>query len=75
MTPITPSQLRADIYRLLDNVLETGTPVEVKRKGRILKIVPAEPVDRLQKLIPRKDFIRCDPDDLVHMDWSGEWCP
>ena len=75
MTPITPSKLRADIYRLLDDVLETGMPLEVKRKGRILKIVPAEPVDRLEKLIERKDFILCDPDDLVHMDWSGEWRP
>lgn len=75
MKPITPSKLRADIYRLLDDVLETGMPLEVKRKGRILKIVPAEPVDRLERLVERKDFIRCDPDELVHMDWSGEWRP
>lgn len=63
MKPITPSKLRADIYRLLDDVLETGMPLEVKRKGR------------MERLVERKDFIRCDPDELVHMDWSGEWRP
>lgn len=31
---VTPSQLRADIYRLLEEVLETGVPLEVERGGR-----------------------------------------
>jgi hypothetical protein len=29
-------------------------------------------VDRLSKL-KKRDYIIGDSDDLVHMDWSGEW--
>src|SRR5688572_10675401 len=31
-----------DIYRILDQVLETGVPVEIERRGKLLKIVPVE---------------------------------
>ncbi|MGD0131001.1 MAG: type II toxin-antitoxin system prevent-host-death family antitoxin [Bryobacteraceae bacterium] len=37
---VTASKLRADIYNILDETLKTGIPVEVVRKGRVLKIVP-----------------------------------
>lgn len=36
---ITISQLRADIYNLLDHVLESEVPLEVERNGRLLKII------------------------------------
>jgi hypothetical protein len=36
---MTASPLRGDIYKILDSVLETGTPVEIERNGRILRIV------------------------------------
>jgi hypothetical protein len=36
--PITASQLRADVYNLLDRVLETGEQLEVVRNGQILRI-------------------------------------
>ncbi len=36
---ITASKLRENIYRLLDQVLNTGVPIEVKRRGKILKII------------------------------------
>lgn len=35
---ITASQLRQDVYRLLDHVLETGVPLEIERGGRRLRI-------------------------------------
>lgn len=31
-----------DIYRILDQVLETGVAVEIERCGKLLKIVPVE---------------------------------
>ena len=70
--PIKPSQLREDIYRILDQILETGVPVEIERGGKLLKIVPVEPRSKLANLKPRK-YLLCDPEDLVHLDWSGEW--
>jgi antitoxin (DNA-binding transcriptional repressor) of toxin-antitoxin stability system len=73
--PLTASRLRENVYRILDEVLETGVPVEIERRGKILRIVPGEPRDKLDNLTPRPDFLRCDPEDLVHLDWSGEWRP
>jgi prevent-host-death family protein len=73
--PLTASRLRENVYRILDEVLETGVPVEIERRGKILRIIPAEPRDRLENLPKRPDFLRCDPEELVHLDWSGEWRP
>lgn len=73
--PLTASQLRADIYRILDEVLESGVPVEIVRKGRKLCLAPAEPGGFLERLRPQPNYLRCDPDELVELDWSGEWNP
>lgn len=73
---ITASKLRADVYRILDEVLATGQPVEIRRGGRTLLIVSADAsTSRLARLRPRPDLVVGDPDDLVHVDWSGEWQP
>ncbi len=50
---VTASELRASIYSILDQVLETGTPVEVTHKGKILKIVPEERPSKLSRLTKR----------------------
>lgn len=70
---MSASQLRQDIYRLLDQVLETGDALEVDRKGRRLRIVPDEPVSKLNRLQPHPDAIVGDPEDLVTTDWSDTW--
>jgi len=74
---ITASKLRENIYKLLDQVLETGTPVEIERRGRKLRIVPADdpPRSKLDRLERRPHAIVGDPEDLVHLDWSTEWKP
>jgi len=72
---ITASALRADIYKLLDQILETGVPIVVDRKGKQLKIVPVGPTSKLSHLESRPDYVRGDPEDFVHIDWSGEWKP
>jgi len=41
----------------------------------VLRIVPAEPGDKLRNLVRREEFLRCDPEELVHRDWSQEWNP
>lgn len=68
------SALRENIYRILDQVAETGVPVEIERHGKILKIVLEEPPGKLDNLRPRPYLLE-DPEDLVHLDWSGEWRP
>ncbi|ODS31300.1 MAG: hypothetical protein SCARUB_03593 [Candidatus Scalindua rubra] len=71
---ITASKLRENVYRILDQVLETGIPVEIKRHGHRLKIVPVDSVNKLCSLIERS-YLKCDPDEIVHLDWSREWKP
>jgi hypothetical protein len=69
MKTITPTQLSANIYKLLDEVLETGLPLEIKKGDKKLRIVPVEKVDKLENLVSRPDAIRGDPDDLVEISW------
>jgi hypothetical protein len=71
---IKTSSLRENIYRILDQVLETGIPVEIERRGKILRIAPVEPTSKLDNLKPRP-YLLSDPEELVHLDWSDEWRP
>ena len=74
---LTASKLRENIYRILDQVLETGIPVEIERSGKRLKIVPVEvPGKRkLERLEEHPGSVLCDPEELVHIDWSDQWRP
>jgi len=72
---ITASELRANIYKLLDQVIETGAPLEIERRGRVIRFVAVEPPSKLEKLPDRRGYVRGDADDLVHIDWSEEWKP
>jgi hypothetical protein len=74
---LTASKLRENIYRVLDEVLATGRPVEIERNGRILRIVPVDvPTTRdLNNLTVHPGAVLGDPADLVDVEWSGEWQP
>lgn len=71
---VTPSQLRQDIYNLLDQVIKTGIPIEVKRKGKVLKISIEEKPKKLDNLKKRKIF-NGDPDEIITNNWIEEWNP
>lgn len=70
---VTVSELRADLDRLLDHVLETGEPLVIERNGRTLRILADRCVRDLAALPKHPEFIIGDPDDLVHVDWSEAW--
>lgn len=72
MKLITPTELRANLYRLLDEVLISGVPLEIKKGDRKLRITPVEKVDKFQNLISRPNVIRGDPEDLVLISWEHE---
>ena len=72
--PLRASAFRENIYRILDEILETGLPVYIERKGKLLRIGAVEPKSKLANLKPR-DLIVGNPEDLVHSDWSEEWRP
>ena len=69
---VTASKLRANIYNILDETLKTGVPVEVVRKGRVLKIVPESKPSKLSRLKKRNYFVG-DSDDVLRIDWLKEW--
>lgn len=74
METLTASKLRANIYRILDQVIASGQPIEVNRRGVKLKIVPTPRKDRLEGLTHRNIF-KVDPTELIHCDWQNEWKP
>ncbi len=69
---VSASKLRENIYSILDEVLESGVPVEIKRKGKLLRIVPEKTKSKLSRL-KKRNCIVGDPEDLVHMDWLEHW--
>lgn len=72
MKTITVTELRANIYNLLEEVLTTGIPLEVTKGGRRLQIVPFEKGHKLHNLIRRPEAIQGDPDELVGIEWEAQ---
>ncbi len=70
--PISTSALRGNIYKLLDQVLESGQPLEIERKGKLLQIIPRDKQSKIQKLVKHQCIVG-DPESIVHLDWSREW--
>jgi antitoxin (DNA-binding transcriptional repressor) of toxin-antitoxin stability system len=48
MKEVTLTELRRNIFRLVDEVLETGEPIVVKRKGQRLLVGPDRPMTKAQ---------------------------
>lgn len=69
---IKATQLRQNLYQLLDKVLEDGKPLEVERGGQILQIIPAKKRSKFEMLEDRQ-AINGDPDSLLNLDWSEYW--
>ncbi len=61
---LTASELRRNIYRLLDQVLETGVPLEIQRGDQKLQISAIDGPSKIESL-PLRNLFACDPDELV----------
>ena len=72
MKSVTPTELRANIFRLLDEVLKTGIPLEVRKGGKKLRIVTVEEVDKFHNIVSRPHVIQGDPEQLVEISWEDE---
>lgn len=70
MRTVTVTELRGNIYNLLEEVLTTGVPLEIKKGDRKLRIEPVEPVDKFAHMEYRPDVINGDPEDIVHIEWE-----
>lgn len=80
---VSATQLRQNIYAILDEALATGKPVEIERKGKVLRIVPevtseVENDEQFRKEFPRlarlKDLnLFVGSEDLANMEWSHDF--
>ena len=72
MKTVSPTELRSNIYKLLDEVLSSGIPLEINKGGKLLRIIPMESNDKLTKLASRPDAIIGNPDELADIHWEKE---
>ena len=70
---VTAAQFRQNVYAILDEVIEKGEPVEVVRKGKVLKILPEKTASKLARIKKRPPIIVGDPDDIFKIDWMKDW--
>jgi hypothetical protein len=66
---VTPTQLRENLYKILDQVIETQQPIEILRKGQIVKLVAEQAGNhnKLSNLKAHPNFICTDPDTFVEL--------
>lgn len=75
MKTIPLTTIRSQIYKFFDQVIESGKPVYIKRKGWILKIDLDKPLSRTERLFKkpvRKNVVKGDAEELVDFK-SWEW--
>jgi prevent-host-death family protein len=70
MKTITITELRSNIYNLLQEVLDTGIPLEINKGGQKLRIAPVQPADKFANMVYRPDVVNGNPDDLVNIEWE-----
>ncbi len=71
---ISLSALRQDLFKSVDQVIATGIPLEIKRKGRILKISVEDKKDKLANLVAHDCLVGASKDlvDLHIPHWNEE---
>ena len=70
MKTITVAQLHSDIDNLLQEVLDTGVPIEISKGDQKLRIVPVATVNKFANLVHRPNIINGDPKELVYLKWD-----
>ncbi len=71
MKTVTVTELRGNIYKLLEEeYLSTVVPLEIKKGGKKLRIMPVDGVDKLNNLTYQPEIIQDDPDELALMEWD-----
>jgi hypothetical protein len=71
MANLTLTALRQQSFKIFDQVIQTGIPVEIERHGHRLKIVLDDPPRKLANLRPHTSIVG-DADDVIDLD-TGKW--
>jgi hypothetical protein len=67
---LNASKMRGIVSEILGRVLRAGKVSESPRKSRTEGIVVVQVSSKLSRLV-RRDYLRCDPKSIVHLDWLG----
>ena len=62
--PMSLTALRQQLFNVVDQVIATGIPIEIKRNGHIVKIILNDKKSKLENLV-KHDCIVGDPEELV----------
>jgi len=74
MAPVTLTTLRSKLFEMVDQIITTGIPLEIERRGKRLHIALVEKKAKLANL-KAQDCIVGDPDDLIHLEvapWQND---
>lgn len=67
------TELRNNLYKIVDQVIETGIPVEVTRNNHKIKIILSDGPSKLERLSVRQNVFNDDPESIVNCNWISEW--
>jgi hypothetical protein len=69
------TNLRKNLFRILDKAARTGKAIEVESKGRKFKIIALKRTDKFANLQKHPDVFSGELDSLITIDWMAEWRP
>ncbi len=69
------TNLRKDLFRILDRAARTGKAIEIESKGRRFQIIALGRPDKFAGLQKHPDVFSGELDRLVAIDWMTEWRP
>lgn len=74
---MTLTELRKNIYSIVEEVLSTGKTIEIQSKGRTVLLTPGHQKSKIERLTSSvgKRAIVGNPDDIINNDWEKEWQP
>ncbi len=78
---LTLEQFQRDATPWLAKLKVSGEPLVLLAGKDAFEVRPApalspeQALSELEKLLPKRDLIVGDPEELVHLDWSSEWRP
>ena len=78
---VTATEFRKNLFALLEQVVR-GESIEVRYKGKALRLSPAGSTSKLARAKPQNTLL-CDPEAIIHSDpkllakmeaeWVKEW--
>ncbi len=69
---VNATKFRSNLYKLLDDVIETGNALKIKKNNSILEVSLKQKPSKLDRLT-RHNCLNVPPESIIHVDWIKEW--